>query len=82
MEETEYAATSELQTHVLDGGPTLLLLALIPLLSIVMMVLALRLALRRSQGKELVLWVIGFLLLPILCPAAALIYFRGKPELN
>ncbi len=72
--------TSSIQADTLPL-PLLAALLLIPIISIVMMVAALRLALKRSQGKELVLWIVGFLLIPIICPATALFYFRDKPEL-
>ena len=54
---------------------------LMTLASLVLMVLALKIILKKAKGKECVFWVVALLLLPIIAPIAALINFKNKPNL-
>ncbi len=71
----------ELTTSIVDGGPIILALGVISILSLILLVLAVKATLTKSTGKERLLWIVSFLFVPIICPAIALIYFRGKAEL-
>jgi len=71
----------EFTTLPADAGPIILALGVISILSLILLVLAVKATLTKSTGRERLLWIVGFLFVPIICPAIALIYFRGKAEL-
>ena len=66
------------QVSQIDGGSIMLSIAVLFLVSIVLLLLAVKATLAKSTGKERNLWLLSFLLVPIICPAAALIYFKNK----
>jgi len=52
------------------------------LCSIVLSIVALITLLKKAQGTELILWIVGLFFVPFIAPIAALIYFRNKPAID